>query len=75
MGEMSVMDVTEGDVKVIWDPEVEAEVAVAEAQFDTLRGKGYMAYAVTGRGEKGQQIRTFDPEAEKIILAPALQGG
>lgn len=75
MGEMAVMDRRAGDVKVIWDPDNEVEVEAARAQFDSLTGKGYMAYAVEARGRKGTQIRTFDPAVEKMILAPALVGG
>lgn len=75
MGEMAVMDRQAGDLKVIWDADNEDEVQAAREQFDSLTAKGYMAYAVGGRGRKGEQIRTFDPDAEKIILAPAMRGG
>lgn len=75
MGEMAVMDRNAGDLKVIWDPDNEDEVAAARAQFDALTGKGYAAFRVGDRGRKGEQIRTFDPDAEKVILAPQLRGG
>lgn len=72
---MAVMDPKAGDLKVIWDPNNEDEVAAAADQFTTLRKKGYLAYTVDSRGKKGTQITEFDPTAEKIILAPALRGG
>lgn len=75
MGVMAVMDPKEGDVRVIWDPDRPEEVESARAQFQTLRGKGYAAYRVTATGRKGEVIREFDPDAEKIILAPAMVGG
>lgn len=75
MGEMAIMDRVAGDLKVIWDPDNDDEVAAARAQFDTLRGKGYLAYTVGDRGRKGTQIRAFDAAAEKMILAPPLVGG
>lgn len=70
-----MMDRAQGDLKVIWDPERPEEVAAALEQFNSLLAKGYMAYAVNSRGNKGTQVREFDPEAEKLILAPALRGG
>lgn len=75
MGVMAVMDRQAGDLKVVWDADNEDEVQAAREQFDSLTGKGYMAYTVAARGRKGEQIRTFDPDAEKIILAPAMRGG
>jgi len=75
VSEMRIMSSDHGDVKVIWDPANEIEVAAAKAQFDTLTGKGYMAYKVAAGGRKGVQVREFDPDVEKLILAPALVGG
>ena len=75
MGEMAVMDRRAGDLKVIWDPSNEDEVQAARKQFDGLTKKGFMAYTVAAGGKKGTQIRAFDRNAEKIILAPALRGG
>lgn len=75
VNEMKIMDPSKGDVKVIWNPDVPAEVESARAQFNTLRGKGYLAYSVGARGRRGEQIREFNPDAESIILAPPLVGG
>jgi hypothetical protein len=66
----------EGDTKTIWDPDNPDEVEAAETQFETLVGeKKYLAFAVKRNGEKGEQIREFDPTLGKIILVPPMQGG
>jgi hypothetical protein len=74
IGELRVMDRT-GDAKVIWDSTKPDEVAAAKDTYDSLKKKGYMAYAVKKNGDKGELIHEFDQEAEKIILAPRMVGG
>lgn len=75
MGTLATMG-QRGDVKQIWDPANADEVAAARKTFNDLTKKGYLAFAVTGsKGAKGEQIREFDPEASRIILAPPMQGG
>ena len=72
---MAIMNET-GDTKTIWDRTKTEEVESVRAQFDALKAKGYMAYKVTGNdGTKGEVMHTFDPEAERVIFAPALRGG
>lgn len=72
--ELAVMDHT-GDTKLIWDEDNEVEVDAARQMFDTLKKKGYIAYSVDKKGEKGEVIKKFDPTAEKIIMAPPTVGG
>jgi hypothetical protein len=72
--ELIIMDHT-GDTKIIWDPDKTDEVAQARETFDKLRKKGYAAYSVNRKGDKGEVIREFDPNAEKMILAPPTVGG
>ena len=74
MSTLSVIDKS-GDSKLIWDAGNEDEVQAAQTLFDSLRKKGYAAYSVDKKGEKGSLIREFDPDAEKIILAPPMKGG
>jgi len=65
-----------GDTRVIWNPRDPDEVAAARAQFDTLvKEKRFLAFRVNTTGGKGEQIREFDPEAEKLIIAPPMAGG
>ncbi len=74
-GEMRTMG-TSGDTKLVWDADQPDEVANARRTFDDLLAKGFAAFSVTGReGAKGEQIRRFDPAAERIIMVPQLAGG
>lgn len=74
-GELSMMDHA-GDTKIIWDADNADEVAAARRTFDDLRKKGFAAYSVEGKdGEKNEVVREFDPEAERIIMAPPMVGG
>lgn len=74
MGELAIMS-DEGDTSVKWNRNSPPEVAAARSTFDALRGKGYLAYRLVGDGTKGEQLLTFDPDAERIILSPAMAGG
>ena len=73
MSQMAVMD-GDGDTRISWNPNNEAEVAIARAAFDTARGRGMTAYRVDGDAG-GAVIREFDPRAENIVMRPAMQGG
>lgn len=72
--ELIILDHT-GDTKIVWDSDSQAEKDHARDTFDRFKAKGYMAYKVDRKGEKGEVMRTFDPDAEKMILAPATVGG
>lgn len=67
----------EGDTKYMWDPNLPDEVEGARRQFDYfVKEKKYAAFAVLNdKGDKGEQIRTFDPKAGRIIFCPAMAGG
>ena len=64
-----------GDTKYIWDKTKPAEVDAARAAFESLTKKNYLAFAVKGEGEQGDQVRTFDPTIERLIFVPQLKGG
>jgi hypothetical protein len=64
-----------GDSRFMWSKDNPDEVAAAKKQFEALKEKRYLAYKVNAQGEKGERIDTFDPTAEKIIMAPQLVGG
>lgn len=72
--ELIILDHT-GDTKLIWDPEKAEEVEHARETFSKLKKKGYLAYSVNRKGDKGEVLKEFDPDAEKMILAPATVGG
>lgn len=65
-----------GDTKHIWDRTNVAEINAARELFRSLTSAGYLAFHVTGKnGDKGEQMREFDPNAERVIFAPQMQGG
>lgn len=74
MGEMRIL-CSEGDLKVVWTEDVEAEIEAARKQFNDLKKKGYKAYYVKDKGRKGDLMERFDAEAQKMILVPAIMGG
>ena len=72
---MAIMDKS-GDTKHIWNSDKPEEVNAARDLFDSLKDKGYTAYHVTGKdGTKGEIMQTFDPKAERVIMAPRVVGG
>jgi len=74
MGQLFVMG-RQGDTKMSWDPYKPEEVEAARRTFEDLRKQHYLAFRVRGSGDKGEQISAFDRFAEKLILAPPMQGG
>ena len=72
--ELCVLDAT-GDTKTIWNKDIQVEVDVARMQFDAMKKKGYAAYKVDAKGEKGEVLKTFDPNVERMIMAPPMVGG
>lgn len=74
MGELRTMG-SYGDTRMLWDPNNDDEVTAARRTFDDLKAKRYNAYRVGEGGKQGELIRTFDPSAGKIIMAPPQAGG
>lgn len=73
---MRILDQKEGDIKIIWDPEVPTEVDHARETFRKMtKEKGMAAYRVDKKGERAKLLKDFDPDAEAMILAPLVQGG
>lgn len=65
-----------GDTRIMWDRRNKAEVSVAEAAFEAAKKAGALIYAAVGKeGERGEQVRTFDKKAERLIVVPAMKGG
>lgn len=74
-GELAIMDKT-GDTKLMWTVGNQAEMDAAKELFEKLRKQGYLAYKAVGeKGDKGEVLTSFDPEAGRIIMVPALKGG
>lgn len=72
---MAIQDET-GDTKILWSKDNEDEVDNARRTFNDMKKKGYTAFSVVGKkGEQGEQMRDFDPDAERIIFTKPAQGG
>jgi hypothetical protein len=76
---MNILDQT-GHTTHGWDPDNDDEVAIARAAFESATSRGYHAFRVEegegGKpGQRGTRMTSFDPDAEKMILMPQLQGG
>jgi hypothetical protein len=64
-----------GDTRHEFDPGNVASLALAEARFAELTGKGFRAVALGKDGAPGEMLRRFDPEVEQTLFVPQLQGG
>jgi len=74
LGELNILDDT-GDSRIQWDRNNSEQVAAAEARFNELKAKRYLAYKVDASGRQGEVIDKFDPNAERIILHSQMIGG
>ncbi len=74
MGEIREMS-SKGDLKLSWNSDNEKEVAAAKEVFDKKTKDGWTAFGEKRLGGKGDRIRTFDPDAERIVLVPNIAGG
>lgn len=73
-GSLCVLDES-GDSRMQWDKNDPQQVAAAEARFNELRAKRYLAYKVDAKGGQGEVIDKFDPDAERIIMHQPMVGG
>ena len=70
---MMVGDIVQGDFRVIWTKDNVEEIVFAEKTFRECINKGWIAIGeVAG---KKKQIFIFDPNLEKILLAPLMVCG
>ena len=58
---MCVLDET-GDSRIQWDPGNPEEVAKAQFRFEELTKKGYLAYKVNKKGDRGEVDPSVQPE-------------
>jgi len=65
----------QGDTKTIWDKNNTVEVENARRTFNELKAKNYVAYRVVDKADKGEIMKEFDPNAERMIMAPMIVGG
>ncbi|MGH2620332.1 MAG: hypothetical protein ACRDHG_07150 [Anaerolineales bacterium] len=75
MGAMNVLG-REGDWKLEWDPKNKLEVEQVRKTFEhNVRDKGFAAFRIDEKGKRREQIHSFEPEAERIVLVPPITGG
>ncbi len=71
MSKLHIMDRT-GDREIPFTMEEHKE---AEKVFNEHLNKNYLAYRMDANSRTGEQIRSFDGQAETIIMNPPLVGG
>lgn len=68
-----------GDMNISWDKNDPRDVALAKNAWDHAHsrdGGRMIGYRVVGEdGKRGEVVREFDPNAERLILVPQIQGG
>lgn len=75
MSEIRIMDTKEGDLKLEWNSDNNAETELAKKAFEKAKKDGMLIYKMKKDGSQGAQIKDWDPNAERIIATPALVGG
>ena len=68
MNALVILTPTEGDRRVPWDPGDPSQIAEAHGKFNELVKQGYRAYRVGRKGQAGERITEFDPEAGEILF-------
>lgn len=70
MGSISVMS-KKGDEKTVeWNPEDEASVKKAKAEYDDLKKKGYEFFEV--EDAKGKRVKRWSKKLGKVIATPGV---
>lgn len=64
-----------GDLRIEWDSENKEEINAAREAFDKKIKAGWSAFREKTKGEKGEKIKEFNPESERVILIPPVSGG
>jgi hypothetical protein len=68
------MDST-GDTRTEWDRNNPDEVNMARKAFEQAQKKKYLIYRTRRDGSRGELLREFDPNAERIVCTPQTVGG
>ncbi len=68
------MDDNPHTIVLIWDRDDIQEVERIKKEFEEYLRKGWIAFTVTSN-EKKILVYKFDPNFEKIILTPMIEGG
>ena len=54
-----------------WDPCADKDREMAKRIFDLHEGKNFKAFRVTSKGNKGERMTEFDPQAGRIVFVKA----
>ena len=73
MSALQVLD-RNGHTEIAFDVKEQVTVDAARQEFMHKLEEGYLAYTVVD-GKADTAIREFDPEAQRIVMTPALVGG
>lgn len=63
-----------GDMRISWNRRNDIEIAAAKETFDKRIKEGWTAFS-DKYGTKGDKIKIFDANAERIVLVPPISGG
>lgn len=63
-----------GDMKISWNRENDAEVKTAKETFEKKIKEGWSAFK-DKFGSKGDKVKVFDEDSERIVLVPPISGG
>jgi hypothetical protein len=74
LGELIILNY-DGAKTILWDPDENRQVQVAEKEFNALIKKGFSALTIHPGKEEGKSIDCFDSRAAKILMFPILTGG
>lgn len=64
-----------GHTSHVWKKSDPEQVKEAQLLFSTLTSHGYKAYRMDKKGNQGEPMDTFDPDAKRMLFAPPFQGG
>lgn len=64
-----------GDLKIMWDRNNPGEVTAAKAAFDQAIAAKSAVFAVKVKGDKGDKVKEFNPDLERLLVVPQLVGG
>jgi hypothetical protein len=74
MGVLRKLD-RNGDTETRWDPADDGQLGAARLVFYQHLKAGGLAFEVDAPREPAEVVRTFNPRAKEIILAPRMVGG
>jgi len=74
LGELTVLHY-DGAKTILWDPDEDHQIKVAEDHFNNLMAKGFSALIVDPDKEEGYPTDRFNAKVKKILMFPLLSGG